>query len=135
MTIDDFRDIIERRSAIEAKRNTVMRLRTLCEHSGQHLDIANVKSSPKYSKEDYIVKLVEEEEELEKLENDLDDVLDKAFWALDRIESWELRMVFVERYINGKTWSQVSQKLDISVPALFRMHNKAVSMYFSEEEA
>lgn len=80
----------------------------------------------KRSLEDTILRINEAKAEIDEeteayveLENEIDRLL-------DNLQTAEAETILKKRYLQGKSWEEISDEMSISEPHIFRLHRKAI---------
>ncbi|MGF7185291.1 DNA-directed RNA polymerase specialized sigma subunit [Desulfitispora alkaliphila] len=94
--------------------------------SYEHEQVSRTKE--KNPMENTVVKLMELEHEIDKDIVRLVDLKRKIMKVINRIESDEYRLVLEMRYLNFKTWEDISEKLNYSYRQVHRIHGEALKM-------
>ncbi|NLM05699.1 MAG: sigma-70 family RNA polymerase sigma factor [Tissierellia bacterium] len=86
------------------------------------------KTKEKSPMENAIIKLLDLEREIDENIDELVDLKRKIMEIINSIESDEYRLVLEMRYLNFKTWEDISESLNYSYRQVHRIHGEALKM-------
>jgi DNA-directed RNA polymerase specialized sigma subunit len=107
---------------LESLRNLSMKVTTSYEQERVN------KTKEKSPMENAIIKLLDLEREIDENIDELVDLKRKIMEIINSIESDEYRLVLEMRYLNFKTWEDISESLNYSYRQVHRIHGEALKM-------
>lgn len=76
--------------------------------------------------ENAMVRIMGAEDRLEKERKQYSEALEKALDLISSLESRSARYILFERYLNNKSWTQITISMQYSRSQVFRIHQKAI---------
>lgn len=129
MTIKQYLRRIERLDEIvKSKLEQIDRLRDLLTKITSCPSIDGVKTNNNPDKIGVTVaKIVDLENEINKTVNELIDLKREVIRMIDSVETADCRLLLTLRYINGKTWEEIAEEMNLSYQWVSgRLHNQAL---------
>jgi hypothetical protein len=76
--------------------------------------------------EDTVIKIIEQEEELNAEIDELVDLKSEIRHIVDAVENPELRFILEERYLCFCSWEKIAADMDYGIDNVFKLHRKAL---------
>ena len=112
---------------INNKLKQLTMLKTLATHVSATLnDVCIQKSRNDHKMEDTILKIYEQEKELNEDINRLVDLKAEISKVISEVQNVEYRVILEKRYILFETWEEIAVDLGYSVDYIFKMHRNAL---------
>ncbi len=112
---------------INSKLEQLAQLKCMATSISSNLSDVYVQSSHNdHHLEDTILKIVEQEKEIDSEVDALLDLKADIRHTIDMVDDIDLQLILQKRYLMYEDWSQISVKMNISAQHTFRLHNKAL---------
>lgn len=113
---------------IDGKLQQLAQLKDMAVHVTTTLNDMKVQSSPNLQKmESTILKIVQQEQELNDEIDRLVELKDEIRHVVDAVESQEQKFLLEERYLCFRSWEQIAAEMGYGIDNVFKLHRKALS--------
>lgn len=118
----------EIRREIVLKKNLVETYRTIAEglQSPRYSDMPRSPNRKLQPMADALNKAMEFEDEIKVLKEEIVKVQTLIFEVIQSIENKEHRLILLERYVNEKSWKEISRMMSYANSRIFEKHNHAL---------
>ena len=112
---------------IKSKLKQLANLKALATHVTSMLnDVCIQKSHNNHKMEDTILKIYEQENEIDRDIDRLVDLKGEIRHVIDGVQNIQYRFILEKRYLLFESWEKIANDLHLSVQHVFRLHNEAL---------